>query len=226
MSNSLQPLASLVNSTPILGPIGIGVSTLGTVWQQVLPADSNRRGLIFYNPGTNNLRVAPVNLAAQANAGAFLIYPGEMFELFAADEIANINSAWMAWVDTGSNQPLSILNFTGTNASVAAPQPMANLNYGVPIQSPLTYGSTLGAASASVIAANPVRRGILFHNPGTVNIAVTPANLVAVIGAGGITILPGQTKEIRARGLIRVNCGWNGIAASAGSNPLTVAELL
>lgn len=135
------PLAGLVNQTPILGPIGVGIGTLGSVWVQVLPADPARKGITFYNPGLNNLRVSPSNLASQNNAGAFLIYPGEMFDLFSEDELVNVNSAWMAWTDSGSNQPISILNYTGTNASVPAPNALANLNYGVPIVSPLTYGS-------------------------------------------------------------------------------------
>ena len=226
MSNGPLPLANLTNDTPVLGPIGIGISTLGIVWQQVLPADLNRRGIVFYNPGANNLRVCPANLSVQNVAGAFLIYPGEQLEIFAEDEIANVNSAWMAWVDAGANQPISILDFTGTNASVPPPNPLARLNVGVAIQSPLTYGIMVGAVSILAIAANAVRRGVMFHNPGTVSCAVTPANLAAVIGAGGITVLPGQTKQIRARGLIRVNCGWNVISASGSGNPFTALELL
>lgn len=224
--NAPMPLAGLSNAIPVLGPIGIGIATLGTTWIQVLPADAGRRGVLFYNPGANNLRVTPVNLAVQGNAGAFLIYPGEWLEFYADDLSVNVNSAWMAWVDTGTNQPISILNFTSTNTSVPAPQPQSQMSYGVPVQSPLTYGTTLTNASVPIIAANPQRRTVVFHNPGTVNVAVTPANLVAVIGAGGIILLPGQTKQIPAKGLIKVNCGWNGIAAVAGSQPFTVAELL
>jgi hypothetical protein len=219
-------LAFLSHDVPTLGPIGVGNATLGTVWQQVLAADAVRRGVWFHNPGTNILRVAPANLAAQNNAGALLIYPQTDQSIFATDPLMNVNCAWMAWVDVGSNQPISILNFTGANLSVPSPQPLAQLNVDVPITSPLTYGVALATTSISVIGANRVRRGIIFHNPGTVNLFVCPANLVAANGAGSFTLLPGQTRQFLASGGIRVNCGWNGIAASSSGNPLTVMEIL
>lgn len=226
----VNPLASLVYDVPVLGPIGVGVATLGTVWQQVLDFDANRRGVIFHNPGSNNLYVAPRNLSAQppSGAGALLIYPQEEAVILAENEHDNVNTAWMAWVDQGVNQPISILNFTGTNQSVPAPQPLASLRQGSSIASPVASGILVGAASAPVIGANPVRRGITFHNPGTVILALCPDNLTAVVGAGSIILLPGQTKTFmtKPKSRIRVNCGWNAIAAQAGSNPLTVLEHL
>lgn len=228
---SVLALADLAHDIPVLGPIGVGIATLGTVWQQVLPSDSQRRGVVFHNPGAQNLRVAPANLANQPSAGqgAILIFPGEEFTLYADDEHMNVNQAWMAWVDSGSNQPASILNFTGTNPAVTIPpMPLAQLNQGSVIASPLGTGVLLGTASAAAIGPNPQRRGITFHNPGSVDVAVCPANLAALIGAGGITILPGETKTFMARftSRIRVNCGWNAIAASGSNNPLTVLEHL
>lgn len=228
---AVLPLADLAHDIPVLGPIGVGIGTLGTTWAQVLAADSQRRGVVFHNPGANNLRVAPANLSVQPSSGqgAILIYPDEEFELYADDEHMNCNQAWMAWVDTGSNQPISILNFTGNNPAVTnPPMPLAQLNQGSGITSPLGTGVLLGTASATAIGANPQRRGITFHNPGTINLAVCPANLAAVVGAGGIILLPGQTKTFMARpkSRIRVNCGWNAIAASSSNNPLTVLEHL
>ena len=223
------PLADLAYDIPVLGPIGVGIGTLGTTWQQVLAADIGRRGVIFHNSGGNNLRVAPANILVQPahGEGALLIYPQEDAIVLAEDEHENVNCAWMAWVDSGSNQPVSILNFT--SASIGTPpQPLASLSQGSSISSPLGIGILLGAASAPVIGANPVRRGITFHNPGSVNVAVCPSNLSASIGAGSIIIVPGGTKTFMAKpkSRIRVNCGWNGAAASGSNNPLTVLEHL
>lgn len=227
---SAFPLADLVHDIPVLGPIGIGIATLGIVWSPVLAADNQRRGVVFHNPGANNLRVAPANLGSQpaAGNGALLIYPQEEAIILAEDEHQNVNTAWMAWVDTGSNQPISILNFTGTNQSVPPPMPLASLNQGSGISSPVASGPLLGTASALAIGANPQRRGITFHNPGSIPLAVSPGNLVAVYGAGGIIILPGQTKTFMAKpkSRIRVNCSWNAIAQSGAGNPLTILEHL
>lgn len=227
----VTPLADLVHDIPVLGPIGVGISTLGTTWSQVLAADSMRRGVVFHNPGANNLRVAPANLTSQPanNQGAILINPGSEFEFYGDDEHINMSQAWMAWVDSGANQPISILNFTGANPAVTgAVMPLAFLNQGSLIASPNGSGVLLTTASMLAIGANPVRRGITFHNPGTVNLAMCPANLSAVIGAGGITLLPGETKTFmaRPRSRVRVNCGWNAIAASGANNPLTMLEHL
>lgn len=224
-----MPLADLAHDIPVLGPIGVAIASITTVWAQVLARDVTRRGVIFHNPGSVDVLVAPANLGSQpaTDAGALRIYAQSDLELFAEDEHQNINSPWMAWVDGGSGI-LSILNFTGTNASQPAPMPLASLNQGSSILSPLGSGVLLGTASAAAIGANPQRRGITFHNPKTVTLAVCPANLVAVIGAGSIILLPGQTRTFMAKpkSRIRVNCGWNAIAQISSNNPLTILEHL
>lgn len=226
----VNPLASLVYDVPVLGPIGVGFATMGAVWSQVLAFDATRRGVIFHNPGTFDLLVAPSNVGAQpaSGAGALRIFAQSEQIILAENEHDNVNTAWMAWSDGGTNQPISILNFTGTNNSVPAPQPLASLQQGSSINSPNGSGVLLGTASAAAIGANPVRRGISFHNPGSVNLALCPANLVAAIGAGSIILLPGQTKTFMAhpKSRIRVNCGWNARAATGSNNPLTVLEHL
>lgn len=228
---SAIPLSFPVNDIPVLGPIGSGVATLGTTWITILAADPNRRGVVFHNPGTHNLFVAPSNLASQpaTGAGGILIYPGEEFELLAESERQNINTAWMGWVDAGVNQPVSILDFTGTNASVPAPLPLASLDYGSVISSPLGTGVLLDTTVSAAIGANAQRRGISFHNPGTISVGVCPANLSVTFGvAGSITVLPGQTKTFMAKpqSKIRCNCGWNAAAQSSFDNPLTILEYL
>ena len=226
---SVLPLADLAHDIPVLGPTAVGFATLNQVWIQVLAADTGRRGLIFHNPGANNLRVAPANLGSQPSAGqgALLIYPQEEVVLFPGDEHVNVNAAWMAWTDAGSSQPITILNFTDSFAGTP-PQPLASLSQGSGIESPKASGVLLANASAPAIGFNAQRRGITLHNPGTVELGVCPANLAAVIGAGSLILLPGATKTIMAqpKSRIRVNCGWNAIAQSGSNNPLTVLEHL
>ena len=69
------------------------------------------------------------------------------------------------------------------------------------------------------------RSGIQFHNPGTVTLAFCPGNLDAVIGAGSIILLPGQTKTIYGNDNVKINCAFNGIAESGNNNPITVLGL-
>jgi len=218
--------ADLAYDLPILAPIGIAVSTLSTVWQQVLPSDPVRRAVVFHNPGSVTLFVAPANLAAQALAGAIAVLPQTEFSIFSDDD-ARCNAAWMAWVASGVSQPATILNFTDTPVS-AAPPPMPQMRQAldIAITSPVTTGFALDTTSRAVIGSNPVRRGIQFHNPGEVTAFVAPSNLAAAAGAGSLTILPKDTKTIMARGRVRVGAGWNGRSETGSGNPLTILEYL
>lgn len=222
------PLAHFVNDTPILGPIGIGIGALGTVSQQVIGSDAVRHGLIFHNPGDQNIRIMPANVTPIAGAGGIVLYPQTEQEIFGDENsYLNINCAWNAVADSGSNNPLTILNFTDNNQSVPAPNALAQLDFGVPIVSPNGIQvANVGVGSMSIIGPNPVRRAITFHNPGAITLYVCPANLGASTGAGSVTLLPGQSKTIRARGRIRVNCGWNACSESLNNNTLTILEYL
>ena len=220
----MAALSNLVSDVPVLGPIAVAAS-LSTVSSQVLAADPVRRGVIFHNPGSINIRVVPSNLTPVAGSSGILIYPQTEETIFGTDTI-HVNSAWNAICDSATT-PLTIFNFTDANASVPAPEAVAQLTYQVPIVSPNgIQTSTLGTSSVQIIAANPNRRGILFHNPGPNTVAVCPSNLNAIIGAGSMVILPGDEKRIMATGRIRVNCAWKAIASTGSSNYLTVLEFL
>ena len=78
----------------------------------------------------------------------------------------------------------------------------------------------------ALMAANQNRRGILFHNPGTQNKAVCPANLAASQGAGSIILLPKQSKQINAFGKVRINCGFNAQTANNGDGTLSWLEFV
>lgn len=105
---------------------------------------------------------------------------------------------------------------------------------------PYTYPITLGTASVQVLAADPLRKQILFHNPNsTALVAVCPvgpgrngaATVTAVInGAGCITILPydrvlvgAQSSAAPGSPQSAMPSAWVGIA-SAPSSALTILE--
>src|SRR5579862_2507072 len=220
------PLANLSYDIPVLGPIGVAAIIPDGLPVQVLPADNVRHALIFHNPGTNNIRVAPANLSVSAVSGTILIYPQSELIIFPDDdELINVNCAWNALADSGLFNPLTIFNFTDNNQSVPAPEPLSRVTTSIPVSSPQASGFSVATSSGPTVGTNPVRRGISFHNPGTVNVAVSPANIAAALGAGSMIVLPGQTKTIMAKGRRRVNCAWNAIAASS-SSPLTILEYL
>lgn len=105
---------------------------------------------------------------------------------------------------------------------------------------PFTYPQTIGTSSVAILAANPARKKLIFHNPNdTAKIAVCPvgpnrtaqssqALIVAVInGAGCSTLLPYQTVEVSgstASGPQQaMGSAWVGIA-SAGASAITIWE--
>lgn len=108
-----------------------------------------------------------------------------------------------------------------------APLPVAQLRLNVPITSPQAWTILVGNTSIPAIGANQNRRGIIFANPGSVNIYVVPSNLAAVIGQG-ILVLPGAQVELLGNPSrnINYNCAWNAIAATGSNNPLTIMDLL
>jgi hypothetical protein len=101
-------------------------------------------------------------------------------------------------------------------------------------QPPFVYPATIGASSVAILAANPARKKLIFHNPnGTAKIAVCPigpnrtafssqALIVAVInGAGCVTILPYGQLEISGSAASgpqqQMGSAWVGIASAPGS---------
>lgn len=105
---------------------------------------------------------------------------------------------------------------------------------------PFTYPQIIGSSSVTILAANPARKKLVFHNPNdTAKVAVCPVGptravggsaslIVAVInGAGCLTLLPYQTQEVSgstASGPQQsMGSAWVGIA-SAGGSALTVWE--
>lgn len=105
---------------------------------------------------------------------------------------------------------------------------------------PFTYPQTIGTSSTTILAANPARKKLIFHNPNdTAKIAVCPvgptrvaqgsaALIVAIInGAGCTTLLPYDRFEVSgstASGPQQaMGSAWVGIA-SAGGSAITIWE--
>lgn len=94
-------------------------------------------------------------------------------------------------------------------------------------QNPIDYGLTVGTSSSAVLAANPYRTKLVFHNPNaTAKIAVCCAvdqNNVAqpavMNGKGSFIILPLSTLTLDVRPV----SAWNAISDTV-SSALTILE--
>jgi len=101
--------------------------------------------------------------------------------------------------------------------------PLASLAYDVPVLGPIAIAfPTLGTSSTSVLGPDSTRAGVVFHNPGSQIIRITPANLTPISGAGGILIYPQEEEAIFSDAAISLNSGWNAVADSGSTNPLTI----
>jgi hypothetical protein len=99
--------------------------------------------------------------------------------------------------------------------------------------SPVVTGiNTLGTTGVSVIAANALRHGILFHNPATANINIyvyvtgtNPAPTLASTG-GAFIIFPGADRPFPSTVYPNVNAGFSAFAGTGTNNALTIVEFL
>lgn len=106
INNAFPPLTA--STSPV--STGVAISTTATT---VIGTSSLRHGIIFHNPGTATLYVFPsltTTVTTTALGGSFTIFPGGTLEL-PPSLYANVNCAWSAFATTGSNQPLTIVEF-------------------------------------------------------------------------------------------------------------------
>ena len=228
--------AYLYGDVPILGPIGVAVTAISNTAMPAIAADNLRHGILFFNPNSATvLRIAPAGVNLVAGSGGIAIEPFSFFELYDSvggetgnsNAIVRVNCAWNVVADSAGAFGLTIWNFTDNNQTVAAPEMIAHQNMDIDISSPNGGQVTnLTTASSTLLGSNPNRRGILFHNPGTQNKAVCPANLAASQGAGSIILLPKAQKQINAFGKVRVNCGFKAQTANNGDGSLTWLEFV
>jgi len=93
----------------------------------------------------------------------------------------------------------------------------------------VTAVNNLGTTGIQVVAANPQRAKLTFHNPGTVdvyvypqydlnNVALTP--VVGTVGGCFLVFANGGTFSIEGE----CQFAWFALAASGSNNPLTVMD--
>jgi hypothetical protein len=228
--------AYLHGDIPILGPIGVAVTGISNTPVAAIAADSLRHGILFFNPNPATLlRVLPAGATLVSGSGGIAIEPFSYFELYDSDGgnlgagngLVRVNCAWNVVADAAGAFGLTIWNFTDNNQTVAAPNPVAYQNVDVDISSPTAFQTAaLTTASSTLIGSNANRRGVLFHNPGTQNKAIAPANLAASLTAGSIILLPKSEKRIDARGKVRINCGFNALTANNGDGTLSALQFV
>lgn len=94
----------------------------------------------------------------------------------------------------------------------------------------VTKVSNVSTTASVVIGANPQRKKLVFHNPGTINIYVAPsidANGAALalatnnLGGSFLIFADGGTLSLDAG---EIQGAWQAISASAADNPLTVMD--
>jgi hypothetical protein len=104
-----SPLQQLNYIIPIVSPIGYGITNLGNASQQVIGANPVRRRLVFWNPNPlNTIWLCPGAGPATKGGGSVPLFPSSG-PYDATDE--NVNNAWQAIADAGTNQGLTILEF-------------------------------------------------------------------------------------------------------------------
>lgn len=120
-------------------------------------------------------------------------------------------------------------------AVVGSPQANSSANGG----KVYGYNNVSNAAPATVAQANPQRTSIIFHNPGTQDIFIGPANVQNTLGTAPTnptntafvptTALYGGCFRVFANGgslTLTGECqgAWQALAASGTTNQLTVME--
>ncbi len=104
--------------------------------------------------------------------------------------------------------------------------PLAYLTGDIPVLGPIGIGITgLTTTSSTVLAADPVRHGILFHNPSlTIVKRVGPLGSSLSAGVGGIQIYPQSDFMLfdDEYPLLNLNCQWVALTDNASDGTLTI----
>lgn len=94
----------------ITSPNGGQVTNLTTSSVTLLPSNSNRRGILFHNPGTQNKAVCPSNLSASQGAGSIILLPKAQKQINAFGKV-RVNCGFNAQTANNSDGSLSWLEF-------------------------------------------------------------------------------------------------------------------
>lgn len=104
-----EPLIQVNQIVPNPSPLWTDANVSNAGAAQVIGANIQRRGLMFANPGSQILYVAPVGAALAIGHGV-PIFPGAE-PLWIARENFQINVAWQAIAAAGTTNVLTILEF-------------------------------------------------------------------------------------------------------------------
>lgn len=99
--------------------------------------------------------------------------------------------------------------------------------YNLPILGPYAVAvTTLTTVAATVLAADPTRAGVIFHNPGAQNKRVLPVGGTLIGGAGGILIYPQSEFTLLQDELeqYNVNCAWQAVTDNNADGALTILD--
>jgi hypothetical protein len=108
MSNGPQPTIQQNMNVQITSPNGT-LALLGTSSIPVIGANAARRGIIFINPSpTRTITVVPANQTAVSGQGVVILPQGQV-SFIGDGKLINYNSGWNGISDSGSNNPLEIL---------------------------------------------------------------------------------------------------------------------
>ena len=104
--------------------------------------------------------------------------------------------------------------------------PLAYLTGDIPILGPIGIGIPgLTTTASMVLASDPVRHGILFHNPSTtITKRIAPIGSTLLPGAGGIQIYPQNDFMLfdDEYPLLNVNCAWQALTDDSSDGTLTI----
>jgi hypothetical protein len=107
--NGIQPRINQNLSVQIASPLGTNVLVSGASISAIGSNDV-RRGIIFINPNLSGpiIRVCPANQTAVIGQGVPVL-PGGQISFIGDGELINYNCGWNTIADSGSNNPLQIL---------------------------------------------------------------------------------------------------------------------
>lgn len=109
--NPPEPVASLNVDVDIASPNAYQTAALTTGSAQLMPANQNRRGVQFGNPGAIYYKgFAPGNLAASIGAGSIVLAP-QATKLIRATGKVRVNCAFNAVTQSGADGTATALEF-------------------------------------------------------------------------------------------------------------------
>lgn len=239
--------AFISHDVPVLGPIGRGTPVSQRA-RPVLGVDYRRHGVLFQNCSRATMRVFPDNAPLSAGAGGIVLAPWEILELFSStggelgEDAARVrlNCGWQAVADEPGMHPLTVWDWSDSVrewSGAHALAPRARLSYIVDlpeaVSAPdrdlprqLQQWPQLSTRSRPILPIDRNRRGVLFANPGRARKAIAPGNIAAGFAGGSVVLAPGERKEFRAFGRVRVNAAFNACTDDASDGVLSVMIFL